>query len=91
MVETDDTDDSLEDFYTMTSNMSEVQVFSGKKVSELTDDEELILKVPPIGYLDILWVKSTVDFSRYMSIFRRYVSTFVEVRRLLSKNVDFCK
>ena len=43
VVETDDTDDSLEDFYTMTSNMSEVQVFSGKKVSELTDDEELIL------------------------------------------------
>ena len=43
MVETDDTDDSLEDFYTMTSNMSEVQVFSGKKVSELTDDEDLIL------------------------------------------------
>ena len=34
VVETDDKNDSLEDFYTMTANMSEVLVYTGKKAAK---------------------------------------------------------
>ena len=45
---------------------------------------DFLYKVPPIGYLDKSWAQSTVDFCRY-------VSTFADMRRLMSKNVDFCQ
>ena len=60
---------------------------------------------PPIGYIDIFWVISTVDICRYLSMvvafflnvdfdvdFSRYFKKNVDIRcRFLSKYADICR